>query len=90
MIGIVSNSLAVGLRDDFASSGEDLLMAQKLNFFLLNRGTIGRFLLMKVISLIGMGRTVEVLTKAYVSSTDEFECLMRDRFSFASKFSKKW
>lgn len=57
---------------------------------LMRAGPILRGFIRVVLKAIGMGRTVEASTYVKKLSSHEYDNVMRNRYEFAQRFSKKW
>ena len=90
LCGIVVNGTGNGLMKDFYNAGEDLTPGNKATMMLLGKRKLGRFFITKLLSAAGMGRAVQCLKNLRFMTPEEYECLMRDRYTFAYQFSKKW
>lgn len=58
LLGTIINGTIPGVVKDFWNAGEDLTLGNWTSMFLLGRRKLGRFLIMKLMSAIGMGRHV--------------------------------
>jgi Asp-tRNA(Asn)/Glu-tRNA(Gln) amidotransferase A subunit family amidase len=90
LIGVVSAGGVPYLMRDLERTGERLLPGVALNMFLMNRGPVARWIIAKILGLIGMGRTVETTSNLGMKSNEDYEKMMKQRYQFGYKISKKW
>ena len=75
LIGIVSAGAVPYLMKDIERTGERLLPGIALQMFLLRRGPFARWIIAKILGLIGMGRTVATTSNLGFKDNENLEKL---------------
>jgi len=90
IIGIVTTGTVPGTRKDVYKHGENLCLDVWLYYFLISLPSSARWVLHKLMKLVGVGRGVAILEDTKELSVGEYEQLIFDRYKFSILFSYKW
>jgi len=84
---MVVNGTASDLCNDFDLNGERLVPGVWTNMLLIKANPCLRYLIRKILSCSGMGRTVTASSYVRRLGSHQYDDIMRKRYEFAYQFS---